>query len=132
MEGDEVYVLGFPMELPGSERNYVIARHGIVARIRDWYDYWTDTYLIDAFIYPGNSGGPVIAKPTIHTYGEARSHPKLIGMVSGYVPYSDVARSEQTGNPVSVSMENSGIAKVVPIDKINETIAEVCKIYSLT
>ena len=125
MEGDEVYTLGFPLGLTGDERNYVIVRQGVVARIRDWYDGQSDSFLIDAFVFPGNSGGPVIAKPTLFSYTETRPHPKLIGMVSGYVPYQDFARSDQTGEVVSVSTENSGLTNVVPIDKVNETIAEV-------
>ena len=64
-------------------------------------------------------------KPTMYSYVETRPHPKLIGMVSGYVPYRDFARSNQTGEVVSVSTENSGLAKVVPIDKVNEAIAAV-------
>ena len=127
MEGDEVYILGFPLELAGDERNYVIVRQGVAARIRDWYDGQADTFLIDASVYPGNSGGPVIAKPTMFSYVETRSHPKLIGMVSKYVPFQDVARSDQTGQLVSVSTENSGLAEVVPIDKVNETIVDVLK-----
>ena len=125
MEGDEVYTLGFPLGLAGDGRNYVIVRQGIVARIRDWYDGQSNTILVDAFVYPGNSGGPVIAKPTMFSYTETRPYPKLIGMVSGYVPYQDFARSDQTGKVVSVSTENSGLAEVVPIDKVNETIADV-------
>ena len=125
MEGDEVYTLGFPLGLTGDQRNYVIVRQGVVSRIRDWYDGRFDSFLIDAFVYPGNSGGPVIAKPTMFSYTETRAHPKLIGMVSGYVPYQDFARSDQTGQVVSVSTENSGLAEVVPIDKIDETIAAV-------
>ena len=34
-EGDGVFVLGFPMGLIGEERNYVIARSGGIARVRD-------------------------------------------------------------------------------------------------
>ena len=127
MEGDEVYTLGFPLGLAGDGRNYVIARQGIVARIRDWYDGRSNTILIDASIYPGNSGGPVIAKPTVFSYTKNRSQPMLIGLVSGYVPYQQFARSDQTGDLVSVSTENSGLATVVPIDKVNETIAELLK-----
>jgi len=125
MEGDEVYTLGFPLGLAGDERNYAIVRQGIVARIRDWYDHQSNTLLVDTFVYPGNSGGPVIAKPTMFSYVETRPYPKLIGMVSAYVPYQDFARSDQTGRVVSVSTENSGLAEVVPIDKVNETIAHL-------
>ena len=131
MEGDEVYTLGFPLGLAGDERNDVIVRQGVVARIGDWYDGRSDSFLIDASVYPGNSGGPVIAKPTLFSYIETRPYPKLIGMVSGYVPYQDFARSDQTGELVSVSTENSGLARVVPMDKVHETVAAVLKLHGV-
>ena len=121
-EGDEVYTLGFPLGLAGRDRNYPIARQGIVARIQDLYDGRSDDFLIDASIFPGNSGGPVIAKPTMYSYGQTRPHPKLIGVVSGYLTHADVALRDQTGRPILDSEENSGLATVVPIDKVRETI----------
>ena len=121
-EGDEVYTLGFPLGLAGYDRNYPIVRQGLVARIQDWYDGQSNSFLIDASIFPGNSGGPVIAKPTMFSYAQNRSQPKLIGVVSSYLPYKDIARSDQTGRPVFALSENSGLAKVVPIDKVRETI----------
>lgn len=62
-EGDFVYVLGFPMNLLGGQRNVVIARSGTIARISDTLSRINQEYLIDAFVFPGNSGGPVISKP---------------------------------------------------------------------
>ena len=121
-EGDEVYTLGFPLGLAGHDRNYPIARQGIVARIQDWYDGQSDSFLIDASIFPGNSGGPVIAKPTMYSYSQTRTQPKLIGVVSGYLTHADVALRDQTGRPILASKENSGLATVVPIDKVRETI----------
>lgn len=55
--GDGVFVLGFPMGISGRERNYVIARSGSIARISDLLDSKDDTFLIDALVFPGNSGG---------------------------------------------------------------------------
>ena len=121
-EGDEVYTLGFPLGLAGYDRNYPIARQGVVARIRDWYEDHSNCFLIDASIFPGNSGGPVVAKPTMYSYGQTRPHPKLIGVVSGYLTHADVALRDQTGRPILASQENSGLATVVPIDKVKETI----------
>ena len=128
-EGNEVLVLGFPLGLVNDDKNYVIVRQGLVARIQDWYDDATKSFLIDALIFPGNSGGPVLAKPTLHTYGTSITSAKLIGMVSGYVPYQDIARSDQTGLPVLVSRENSGLGAVVPLDAIDETIKIVVDRY---
>ena len=122
-EGNEVFVLGFPLAMVGGDKNYVIVRQGIIARIQDWYEGAAKSYLIDSSIFPGNSGGPVLAKPTLHTYGTAITSAKLIGMVSAYIPFQDVARSDQTGLPMLASQENSGLAIVVPVDAIRETIA---------
>ena len=131
-EGNEVFVLGFPMAMVGGNKNYVIVRQGIIARIQDWYDDTAKSYLIDSSVFPGNSGGPVIAKPTLHTYGTAITSAKLIGIVSEYVQYEDIARSEQTGRPMFASQENSGLATVVPVDAIEETIAIAIDNYKRT
>lgn len=122
-EGNDVFVLGFPLGLAGITQNYVIVRQGMVARIRDWYSKDTKSFLIDSLIFPGNSGGPVISKPVFVSYGDKpRIDSKLIGMVSGYLPYKDIAFSRQTGRPKISFEENSGLATVVPIDAIRETV----------
>ena len=123
--GDEVFVLGFPMGISGTlERNYVIARRGSIARIEDTLTSNAKTFLIDAFIFPGNSGGPVVSAPDLNSIAgtKAQNQAYLIGMVRGYVPYTDIAVSQQTGHPRMVSEENSGLAEVIPVDYINETI----------
>ena len=124
-EGNGVFVLGFPLELAGQERNYVIVRQGIFARIQDWLRGDEDTFLIDASIFPGNSGGPVLTKPEIAAIGGYSPYSKcsLVGMVSSYLPYNDVAISQQTGQPRVIFQENSGLGAVVPVDAIRETIA---------
>jgi S1-C subfamily serine protease len=123
--GDGLYVLGFPMGISGTIlRNYVVARRGSIARISDVLNSSSKTFLIDAFVFPGNSGGPVVS--AINLFSITGTKPQnsayLIGMVKGYVPYDDVAISQQTGRPRMVSEENSGLAEVIPVDYINETI----------
>ena len=123
-EGDFAYVLGFPMGLVGGERNSVIVRSGTLARIRDTLVGLDKTFLVDAFVFPGNSGGPVILKPeALAIEGTAaQTMPYLIGVVQAYVPYEDVAVSLQTGRPRIVFEENAGLAAVLPVDFIDETI----------
>ena len=62
-EGDGIFVLGFPLGLIGGERNFVIVRQGVIARIRDALSGSSKEFLADTFIFPGNSGGPVVTKP---------------------------------------------------------------------
>ncbi|MBI4384746.1 MAG: trypsin-like peptidase domain-containing protein [Nitrospinae bacterium] len=126
-EGDFVYVLGFPMGIVDPDRQYVIARSGIIARLRDALEGHKKDFLIDAFIFPGNSGGPVLYKPEIVSLEGTKSvvKPGLIGIVSGYLTYKDTAVSQQTGHPRVVFEENSGLAAAVPVDFVMEAI-EAC------
>ena len=124
--GDGVFVLGFPMNLAGVQRNYVIVRQGCIARISDMLDGQSINYLLDAFIFPGNSGSPVILKPEIVSITGTPSQNKavLIGIVNSYQFYRDVAISPQTNRERFAFEENSGLAEVLPTDYIDEAIAD--------
>ena len=130
-EGNEVFTLGFPMGIAGTSQNDVIVRHGIIARIRDWYDGRSKDFLIDSSIYPGNSGGPVVLKPVITSIKQRPmiSRARLLGLVAAYLPYQDFAISQQTGRVRLVSEENSGLAKVVPIDTVIELTSIIAEVY---
>jgi len=123
-EGDYGYVLGFPMGLIGKKRNFVITRHGTIARIRDFLSGHSKEILFDSLIFPGNSGGPVITKPEVvaikKTSPQLASY--LIGIIKEYIPYQDVAVSMQTKRPRIIFEDNSGLALVVPIDFVLELI----------
>ena len=123
-EGDGIFVLGFPLGEAGKERNYTVVRQGIIARIQDWLNGNAQTFLIDASIFPGNSGGPILLKPEITSIQGTKSNDRcgLIGMVSSYLPYREVAVSQQTGRPRMIFEENSGLGVVVPFNVIEEAI----------
>jgi S1-C subfamily serine protease len=128
-EGDFAYVLGFPMGLVGEERNFVIVRSGSIARVRDALDGASAEFLVDAFIFPGNSGGPVILKPEmVAITGTKRvSTAYLIGVVAGFLSYPEDAVSVQTGRLRVRFEDNSGLAAVHPIDFVQEAIEEYRK-----
>jgi len=111
--GDFVFVLGFPMGLVGEERNTVIVRSGVMARLRETLARPTNRYMVDTVVFPGNSGGPIITKPQTVAIQGTWPHLKasLIGLVAAYVPYRDIAVSQQTGNVRVVFEENSGLAE---------------------
>jgi len=123
-EGDFIYVLGFPMGIMAPNRQYVISRTGIIARLRDALEGTNKDFMIDSMIFPGNSGGPVINKPEIISIEGTNSVPSpyLIGIVASYLTYTDTAVSKQTGQSRVVFEENSGLAVVIPADYILETI----------
>lgn len=124
-EGDGVFALGFPLGLVDSTRQYVLCRGGCVARIRDLLDGKTKDFLIDATVFPGNSGGPVLCRPDVvaitGTTPLQRSH--LLGMVKAYVPYRDFAISNQTRTARIMFEENSGLTAVEPVDHIEAAIS---------
>lgn len=128
-EGDFVYVLGFPMGIVSPDRQYVIVRAGVIARLRDAIDQKSREFLIDANVFPGNSGGPVVLKPEMISIEGTKSTTKatLIGIITSYVTYQDIAISQQTGKPRIIFEENSGLAAVVPSDFIVETVEEAFK-----
>lgn len=123
-EGDRVFVLGFPMGLVAPSRQYVICRGGVIARIRDYLEGKTTDFLVDATVFPGNSGGPVILCPSALAIHGTKTIDKadLIGVVKTYVPYSDLAVSSQTRKPRIMFEENSGLAAIEPVDAILETV----------
>ena len=121
-EGDGVFLLGYPMKLAGKDRHHAICRTGCIARIRDLYEGISNEFLIDATVFPGNSGGPVFNKPDLIAIQGTKKQTscKLIGIATGYLPYHDVAISPQTGRARVVFEENSGLSVVLPVDVIHE------------
>jgi S1-C subfamily serine protease len=130
-EGDGIFTLGFPLGLVGGQRNFVIVRQGSIARIRDALVGSRKEFLVDAFIFPGNSGGPVVIKPEAGAISGTKPQGAayLIGVIRGYVPYREEAVSTQTNQTRIIFEENSGLAAVVPIDFVKETIQEDMKTW---
>jgi S1-C subfamily serine protease len=130
-EGDFVYVLGYPDiglkgGIVGDPPNAVIVRSGCISRVRDVIEGYASSFLVDAFVFPGNSGGPVVLRPDVVTIPDypTSPNPYLVGMVRAYIPYLDVAVSEQTRRNRIVFEENSGLVEVIPMDYVLETIDE--------
>lgn len=123
-EGDFGYVLGFPMGLVGGERNFVIARSGAIARIRDHLAGTSKEILMDCMTFPGNSGGPVVTRPEAMSIRGTKSQNAsyLIGVVARSIAYRDVAISPQTGNVRVIFEDNSGLTSIVPIQYLVDLI----------
>lgn len=118
--GDSIFIAGFPLGISGSERNYAVVRSGTVARLDQEIIQSINAFLIDATVFPGNSGGPVFIKPELSSLvgTKAVNSTFLIGVVSGYRVYQEALFSHQS-NPPRVSgytVENSGLATVVPMN----------------
>ena len=114
--GAPVLVPGFPMGIRSTEYANPIVRRGVVARVE------ANHIILDAFVFPGNSGGPVFYVPTVK-FGDGIDKPFinqdcLIGLVSQSISYVDTAVSLQTQKPRVTFEENAGLCNVVPADAI--------------
>lgn len=125
-EGDGTFVLGFPMGMVGEGRNAVTVRGGTIARIGDLLRETSNEFLVDAFVFPGNSGGPVVLRPQMMSIKGTKSVTRavVIGIVKSYVPYQDVAVSSQTNRPRVIFEENTGLAAAHSIDAVDAAIAQ--------
>jgi hypothetical protein len=95
-----------------------IVRRAIVARVDP------NNIIADGFVFPGNSGGPVVYEPTIRIGKSFKTSilqgDWLVGMVSSFITYRDVAVSLQTKRPRIIFEENAGLCRVVPAETILE------------
>ena len=115
--GANVYVIGFPLGLRSEVYSKPIVRQGIVSLV-------DDPFLVDAFTFPGNSGGPVIYVPIIPFGKGVKTNVLqqniLIGLVIENITHLDVATSLQTKRTRMIFEENIGLCKVLQSKTILE------------
>lgn len=125
-EGSLVYALGFPMNLVNDSVKAPICRLGCISRVADAFldPQTTETFLVDAQTFPGNSGGPIVSRPEhISIDGTPKNtSANLIGILSAYIPYRETLYSRQTGRDRMIQEENSGLTIVHPVDRIREVV----------
>lgn len=113
-----VLILGYPLGLRSEKYSTPIVRKGIVAKNEN------ESIIVDGFVFPGNSGGPVLYSPPLKIgkglETKMVNEEKLIGMVANYIPYQDIAVSKQTNRPRISFEENTGLCNVVPVEAILE------------
>ena len=123
--GDEVYALGFPLRLAGEERNYPIARGGIIARF-DAEILKNHYYYVDVAIYPGNSGGPVILKPAANSLKGTQKVTKtyIIGVVASVEmqPQNLYGIRNNRYEMRMVLYEHANLGRVVPMECVKEAV----------
>jgi hypothetical protein len=127
-ENDEVLFTGLFAWHLGAMKNYPIVRHGKLARIsqeripldRTDPTRTVDVHLADVMSFGGNSGSPVFLRiggvRDDGTVVAGYSYP-LLGVMQGFFPEGlDVAI--QIAELHGVAAQNSGIAAVIPAEKI--------------
>ena len=121
-EGDEVFTISFTPNLVQGRPSSTTVRGGVIANFSEEQD----SFIADSFVFPGNSGSPVVLKPTaVHLLNNnvtiGRVNPALLlGVVVEYVPYIDVALSVQTNRPRVSFEENSGLTRVIRGERVKE------------
>lgn len=121
-ELQDLFFLSYHPGLELPDQIAPIARRGMVSFFKD-----DGTFYMDAFIFPGNSGSPVFVKSSPMTFmrggavtpGDPQGC-KFVGLAGEYLPYVDVAFSAQTKRPRVTFEENSGLARVWPVEIIAE------------
>ena len=77
-------------------------------------------YLIDAHVFGGNSGSPVLVDLAGQRDGNmiVGTNYKLLGLVSGYVQESSELTLQPVASYAGTVVANSGVAMVVPAQQI--------------
>lgn len=106
LETTEVIVTGHPISLSANFGLHPIVRSGSISQISYMYsrNFKSKSFLIDAFAYPGNSGGPVIAT-ILETKANQNFYKNyLIGIVQAYVFYQE--KTFNTGLTTVIAFEH--------------------------
>jgi hypothetical protein len=129
-EGDDVYILGFPLAIGAGIHSRPVVRAGTIAlKERE------GEFLVDANVHPGNTGGPVFLKlyeKSKRTDGRATGTARaVVGILSAYVPYPRSSVSTQTGRVTLTSEVNSGLVIVYSADTITALLGDYVTRYDL-
>ncbi len=87
-----------------GRREWPLVRSAVVQQVRPYLRENMNTILIDGNIFPGNSGGPVVADVGVAKTVGTTTYPRrrLMGMVCA--------------GPTSINGENAGLGSVVSVE----------------
>lgn len=120
----DVFFLSYQPGIEPQKRVSPVIRTGTISVMND-----DKTFYIDASAFPGNSGSPVFLKPSPIRYDEKgkgisiggdKLGGKFIGIIGEYIPYREIARSDQTGRPRVIFEENTGLSRVWSVPFIRQ------------
>lgn len=121
LELQDTFFVSYQPGITSKDKIAPIIRSGMVSIFND-----DGTFYLDAFAFPGNSGSPVFVKPSafIFTqqglYGGDPQACNFIGIIGEYLTYQEYAISSQTHRPRIVFEENTGLARVWPVQSLIE------------
>lgn len=112
-ESTEIIITGHPISLSANFGLHPIVRAGSIAQISYMYDrnFKYKHFLIDAFAYPGNSGGPVIAVIPEVFSGQIVYKNYIIGIIQSYIFYKE-------------EKNNTGLSSVIAFEHVIQCIEQ--------
>lgn len=136
-ENDEVLFTGLFAPYSGIKKNYPIVRHGKIAlipqervpiRVTPDREFQADVYLAEVMSFGGNSGSPVFLR--VPPLREMPESPRLtlnyqyylLGVMEGFFPENEKITIE-VRRIAGRGEQNSGVAVVVPADKIIDVLS---------
>ena len=111
-ETREVVVLGHPISVSSGYGLHPIVRTGSISQVSYMYsrNFKHKHFLIDAFAYPGNSGGPVIGIVEKIVDDKLVYENCIIGIVQSVVMYNNI---------------NTGLSSVIAFEHVLEAIQQL-------
>lgn len=119
LEPQDLFFISFQPGIDASGSITPVTRRGMVSLLNS-----DGTFYMDAFAFPGNSGSPVFIKPSPAIFiqgGTAIGDPnacQFVGIIGEYLPYQELAISTQTKRPRVIFEENTGLARVWPVQAL--------------
>ena len=133
-ENDDVFFTGLYAGYPGNKRNFPIVRHGKLALVTDERipidphnpSTAEELFLAEVASFGGNSGSPVFVRlggirevgPPVMGYSYY-----LLGVMQGFFSEGEDILFDITASLHGTASQNSGIAAVIPAEKISEILA---------
>jgi hypothetical protein len=124
LELQDLFFVSFQPGIDAPDSITPVTRRGMVSVLNS-----DGTFYMDAFAFPGNSDSPVFVKPSPVTFvegGTAIGDPRacqFVGIIGEYLPYREAAISTQTRRPRVIFEENTGLARVWPVQALREMTA---------
>jgi len=114
--GTKVYYLGFPISISIEGHSTPVYRNGVIALDRRFIN---DDYLIDGMVMQGSSGSPVF-----DCIGN------LVGVIYSHLNYysNDPRVWDVFGDGIRIDGNirlNSGLGRIIPIDRVSEFMEEI-------
>lgn len=120
----DVLFFGFPLGLGDEGNPQPLVRSGIIS----YLDPTEKTFILDAQVFGGSSGSPVVSTGTARGDPPLMKRRRLLGIISGYrysaIRFGSVERggSRSGMDTIRFPVENAGLGTVFSSDLILETI----------